>query len=90
MGNAKEKAVLILDVSSSESGGDYPTSNLLSAHVFVTVPDDLFVSEEERARPIFRAGSDKLTQGTLGRAPFQNLFLKVLLHYFLDQLQILG
>jgi len=36
-----------------------------------TVPDDLFESEEERAHPIYLTGSDQLTQGTLGRAPFQ-------------------
>jgi hypothetical protein len=37
-----------------------------------TVPDDLFVVEEERAHPIYQAGSDQLTQGRAGRAPFQN------------------
>jgi len=37
-----------------------------------TVPDDLFESEEERAHPIYQTGSDQLTQGRAGRAPFQN------------------
>jgi hypothetical protein len=38
-------------------------------------PDDVFVSEEERARPIYQTGSGQLTQGRGGRATFQNLFL---------------
>jgi hypothetical protein len=41
-----------------------------------TVPDDLFMSEEERAHPIYLTGSVQLTQGRAGRAPFPILFLK--------------
>ena len=41
-------------------------------HVSWTVPDDLYVVEEERAHPIYQTGSGQLTQGTVGRAPFQN------------------
>jgi len=54
-----------------KAGAGLPLADLLSAHVG-TAPDDLFVVEEERAHPIYRAGSDQLTQGRAGRAPFQN------------------
>ena len=37
----------------------------------LTAPDDVCVPEEEQARPIYRAGSDQLTQGRGGSAPFQ-------------------
>ncbi len=51
-----------------------PLSNLLSAHVLGgTVPDDVFASEEERVHPFYRSGSAQLTQGALGRTPFQIL-----------------
>jgi hypothetical protein len=39
----------------------------------LTAPDDVCVSEEEQARPIYRAGSDQLTQGRGGSAPFQKV-----------------
>jgi hypothetical protein len=55
-----------------KAGAELPLADLLSAHVG-TVPDDLFESEEERAHPIYQAGSDQLTQGRAGRAPFQKL-----------------
>jgi hypothetical protein len=55
-----------------KAGAELPLADLLSARVG-TVPDDLFVVEEERAHPIYRAGSDQLTQGRAGRAPFQKL-----------------
>jgi hypothetical protein len=42
-------------------------------HMGEPVPDDVFVVEEERAHPIYQAGSDQLTQGRAGRAPFQKL-----------------
>jgi hypothetical protein len=54
-----------------KAGAELPLADLLSAHVG-TVPDDLFESEEERAHPIYLTGSDQLTQGARGRAPFQN------------------
>ena len=38
-----------------------------------TVPDDLFVEEEERAHPNYQTGSVELTQGRDGRAPSQKL-----------------
>jgi hypothetical protein len=56
-----------------KAGAELPLADLLSAHVD-TVPDDLFESEEERAHPIYQTGSDQLTQGRAGRAPFQKLF----------------
>ena len=56
-----------------KAGAEIPLADLLSAHVG-TVPDDLFESEEERAHPIYRTGSDQLTQGRAGRAPFPKLF----------------
>ena len=55
-----------------KAGADFPLADLLSAHV-ETVPGDLFESEEERAHPIYQAGSDQLTQGRVGRAPFQKV-----------------
>jgi hypothetical protein len=56
-----------------KAGAELPLADLLSAHVG-TVPDDLFESEEERAHPIYLTGSDQLTQGARGRAPFQKSF----------------
>jgi|SoiMethySBSTD1v2_1073268.scaffolds.fasta_scaffold1043624_2 hypothetical protein len=40
-----------------------------------TVPDDVFASEEERVHPFYLSGSAQLTQGALGRTPFQNVLL---------------
>jgi hypothetical protein len=41
------------------------------------VPYDILVSEEERARPIYQAGSEQLTQGRRGSAPFQKCLFPV-------------
>ena len=58
------------------------------------VPDDVYVSEEERAYPIYQTGSAELTQGRGGRAPFQIVFLffskAVLFFRVLSQFQICG